>query len=256
MNAATQTKPKGVALVARPERVEAALWRRLRIEGAAECRERLFAQYQGLARALARRFGRSAGLAPSTFGDLEQAAYQGLLQAIDRFDPTRNVPFSAFARMRITGAVRDNAALLSEQGALSDFRRRRNRDRMQSISGDSDDGAKAASGQSALDRLADVAVELALALMLDQQERGSGDDDLHGSSDNAFDSLAWRQMLGKLADHIGELPEAEQRVIRQHYEQEMLFGEIATMLGVSKGRVSQLHKSALQRLRKKMRTVR
>mgnify|MGYP001577453906 CR=1 FL=1 len=245
------TQSRGLALVTRSERVEAALWRRLRSDGAVTCRERLFTMYQRLARSIARRYCRSTGLAPAMLPDLEQAAYQGLLQAIDHFDPNRNVPFAAFARLRVAGSVRDSVAHLTELGAQIDFRRRRDNDRLRSIAADA---TRPSAQSAAIDQLADVAVELALALMLDLQvHRG---DDLRGDHDNAFDSLAWRQLVGKLTWAIAELPDDEKLVIRQHYDNDILFAEIATMLGLTKGRISQIHKSALQRLSKKLRVRR
>jgi len=55
---------------------------------------------------------------------------------------------------------------------------------------------------------------------------------------------------------VTDLPEPERSVVRQHYQHDLPFAEIATMLGLSRGRISQLHKSALGKLRKSMKAVR
>jgi RNA polymerase sigma factor for flagellar operon FliA len=53
----------------------------------------------------------------------------------------------------------------------------------------------------------------------------------------------------QLASLVGQLPPAEQRIIRMHYQQGHPFDDIAAELHVTKGRVSQVHKRALGMLR-------
>ena len=103
----------GLDLLVRPRRVEASLWRRLRFEGEAECRERLFNLYIRLARSIASHNFRRRATAHFDRSDYEQLAYEGLLQAIDRYDPMRAVPFGAYARRRIEGNVADGIARMS-----------------------------------------------------------------------------------------------------------------------------------------------
>lgn len=245
----TKDQLRGIRIVARDERVEAALWRRLKTEGENEVREQLFNLHRNLARSIARSYARRARKDQLAISDLEQAAYRGLLEAIDRFDPYLQVPFAAFARSRISGSVTDAAAQLNEAGAQYAHDRKRSRERLRSIAGDEQQ-----SKGSALDRLGDIAVQLALSLMLEAEEREAGS--LGHRKENAFDTLAWRQMVAALARHVDELPGTERTVIVQHYHNDILFADIAAMLGISKGRVSQLHKSALQRMAKKMRGMR
>lgn len=245
------SKPTGLALVTRPDREEAALWRRLRELGDGQARELLFTRYLPLARSIARMELRKAGLDRGNLGDLEQAAYQGLLQAIDRYDPERQVPFSAFARIRIAGSVRDQSAQLSEVGAQLAYKRKRAKDQLDSIKSPA---APEAENKTALEQLAEIAVELAIAFMLEADERQAKP--LVGDLDNGFDSLAWRQLMAKLDDYVDDLPKDEMSVIRQHYQNDVLFSEIAAIMGISKGRVSQLHKSALQRLHRRMGPIR
>jgi RNA polymerase sigma factor for flagellar operon FliA len=66
---------------------------------------------------------------------------------------------------------------------------------------------------------------------------------------NAYESLAWRELQALITREIGQLPERESVIIRQHYENGVSFTHIAQLLGLSKGRVSQLHTSAIARLR-------
>lgn len=65
-------------------------------------RERLAAHFSPMACTLARRYGKTS----EPFEDLCQVAQLGLLKAIDRFDPTRGLPFAAFAVPTILGELR------------------------------------------------------------------------------------------------------------------------------------------------------
>jgi RNA polymerase sigma factor for flagellar operon FliA len=225
--------------------VEAALWRRLRGDSDTQSRDRLFAQYQDLAMSLAGRRARMLGADRATRSDLQQAGLQGLMEAINRFDPARNVPFAAYARRRINGAISDMLASMTERNAIGAQASRRLRERQRSII-DRNEHRPA----SPIEELTDIAVQLALSLLMEGQElSGEGQVIVH---DNAFDSLAWRQLSGHLASAITLLPDKERTVIVSHYHHDLLFADIAAQMGISKGRVSQLHKSALERLAKKI----
>jgi RNA polymerase sigma factor for flagellar operon FliA len=56
------------------------------------------------------------------------------------------------------------------------------------------------------------------------------------------------------AEVLGELPEKERHVISLYYYEELTQKEIAEVLGVSEGRISQLHSQALIHLKNKVRT--
>lgn len=239
----------GLRLLIRPERAEASLWRRFRATGHGRLRESLFDRYHRFARSLARRHARRNGLASDLREDLEQLAYSGLLEAIDRFDPRRGAPFMSFAAARIAGSMIDGLGSIDERGARLRFKRRVERERLASLAPE-DGGQEGATAQ-----LADLVTELALSLMLDTEGRAAPDD-LAGRPENGFDSLAWRETKALLSQRVDQLPEPEQSVIRHHYQHDLLFRQIAVMLGLSQGRVSQIHKAALARLRKSMRSIR
>jgi len=236
----------GLTLLTEPEREEAAVWRRYSARGDARLRESLFERYRKLAAGLAKRFSRRHQVSHDRSRDLEQFAYQGLLEAIDRFDPSLGVPFPGFASRRITGSIIDGLAQLDEAGARMRFQRLIERERLESLAG------ARSSRRSALDDLADLVADLALGLMLEAEERREQARN-SGQGENGFESLAWREMQTTLGLRVAELPEPERSVIRHHYQNDMLFAQIAAMLGLSRGRISQLHRSALEKLRKTMR---
>lgn len=232
----------GLGLLILPPREEAALWRRLRFERELLARERLFDRYRDVARTAAASQHRRRARHSLDRGDLEQFAYAGLLEAIDGYDPLRGVPFPPFARRRILGSIADGAARTSEIGAQLSARRRAETERLRSI------GLAADTQRSALDQLSETATALAIGLMLEDTSLIEPMDGADRRPD-PYESLAWREIQSLLGEAVERLPEREAIIMRQHYRHGVQFNQIALLLGISKGRVSQLHRQALERLR-------
>lgn len=241
-------REQGLEIVTDPDRVEASLWRRLRFEANERCREVLFTRYMPLARSLAGRHHKKQTSRSNDRGDLDHFAYEGLLQALDRFNPLLGVPFSAFARPRISGTILDGMARMSDVAAQLGHMRRRRRERLASLD-------PAAHTGDAVEQLADLAFDLAIGIMLDStgiMENDEGGD----PRANVYEGLAWRQAQSALAEEITRLPDSEGTVIRHHYQNGLNFATIADVLRLTKGRISQLHKSAIERLRHRLRHFR
>jgi RNA polymerase sigma factor for flagellar operon FliA len=235
---------RGLDLLVRPERAEALLWARLRFEKRQEAREPLFDRYRGFARSIAvrlRPWGQAANVE-----DAEQWAYTGLLQAIDSFDPLKGSPFRAYAKPRIAGCVRDGFARSGEIEAQWSSRRRQERERLRSLK-----IRQRAEPDDPIEALGAIAACLAIGLMLDGT-RLMGDNDAPDPAPSAYDSLAWRQRLVALEREVGRLSPAEASVIRQHYVNGLAFAQIAELMSLSRGRISQIHSAALAKLRKRL----
>ena len=161
----------------------------------------------------------------------------------------RGVPgasFQNFARRRILGSISDGVARMSEIDAQVSQRRRAERERMVSLA-----PAARAKGADAIPALSELAVGLALGLMLEGTRMVARDDGADPSP-TAYDSLAYRQLQARLGEAVHKLPAREALVVRHHYLNGLSFAQLAELLGVSRGRISQLHQSALERLRKKI----
>ena len=233
----------GLDLVLDPTRAEASLWRRARFEDDHPSREALFNRYLKLARSVAARYFRRRPPSGDR-GDVEQFAYEGLLQALDRFDPLQGVPFGAYARPRIAGNIADGMAQMSEVDVQISLRRRLQRERLRSLD-------LAADGDP-LTVLADLAVDLAVGLLLE----GTGMIDGGDERPDAYEGLAWRQAQAALVGELECLPDAQATVVRQHYHTGLSFAHIANLLKLSRGRISQLHRDAIERLRRRLRNHR
>jgi RNA polymerase sigma factor for flagellar operon FliA len=240
----------GLRLVERQREVEASWWRRLRFENDARCRERLFEHYQGFARSIAISELRRRPAYGLDRSDFLQLAYGGLLEAIDRFNPLHGAPFSAYARRRIRGAISDGLARSSEGGAQYNHARRLETERLRSL----DDPSMSQGGDDAIAQLSDIAVALALGLMIQSSNLAAAADGKELADLHAYESVAWRDVELSVLQEVEHLPEVEKTVLKQHYLQEMSFKDIASLLGLSKGRVSQLHRAALERLRARIRS--
>lgn len=227
----------GLLLLERPTLVEAALWRRLRLEEDEACRAALFDRYVNLARAIARHELKRRPAYGLDRGDFEQLAFSGLLEAIDRFDPMRGAPFEAFARHRIRGAVVDGIANSSEGAAQFNARRRLEQERLRALT-------RQGASESSIAELAELASALAIGMIA-----GNARLEHDGDGSGLYQSVAWRDLELQVLGEIGNLPETERTVIRQHYLNDVPFTEIARLLKLSKGRIAQIHRAAIMRIR-------
>jgi RNA polymerase sigma factor for flagellar operon FliA len=226
----------------------ALLWRRHRVQPTAALREKLFLHYLPFARRVAARHFRRRTDASIEFPDLCQMASEGLLEALDHYDPTLGTPFEGFAVSRVSGSILDGLAKLSEFREQLTYRSRMRRERARSILPAEADKLPVT---EAFDALVELAVGLALGFMLE----GTGiyvAEEQQDSGFNAYETLVWKEAVGRVEAELRDLPEKESTVIRCHYVDGLTFEQVGRLLGISKGRVSQIHKEALLRLRKRL----
>lgn len=231
-----------------PPDLDPDLWRELRRAPGGPARLKIFEAYLPFSRRIAASVRRRRPGTDVDMDDLRQYAAEGLLQAIDRFDPDKGAPFEAFASRRVSGCVIDGIGALNEARRQSSLRNRMRAERARSLRG-RDPGELSAG--DALQALSDLAVELALGFMLDDAA-AAAEIEREARSPGAYESLAWTETVQRLAAALDTLPEPETTIIRLHYLEGLEFARIADTLSLSRGRVSQIHASALQRLRKRL----
>lgn len=171
--------------------------------------------------------------------DFIQNATIGLLDAITRFDPARGVPFRSYARPRVRGAVFNGLrAILGERIQQPQDTR------FSARLGDLQDSGEG----SAFDQMVDTIVGLGVGYLLDEAS--------HGDSSASRDALAYAQTAQietRLLQAVSQLPERLKAIVLVHYFHYVPFKDIALQMGVTKGRVSQMHREALMRLRASLR---
>ncbi len=188
--------------------------------------------------------------------ELTSAGLTALVLAARSFDPTRGVPFTAFARTRIRGALldelrgRDWATRTVRQAA-----RRVDTARTQltaALGRTPTDVEVAQLLGCAVSELANVQedVHRAVVLSFHSQEAGSGiEERITDRSAGPEELLLQRERLGYLHDAIAALPDRLRHVITATFLQERSIADVAAELGVTESRVSQLRTEALGMIR-------
>lgn len=230
---------------------ESELWRRFADSGNAELRGRLIERYLPLTRAIAASLYAARVANDAEFADYMQYATMGLIEAVDAFDWRRGVRFNTFATYRIQGAIRNSIVNFSERREQVGLLVRLKHERLESIKAQGEGAApprRRRRDRARVQEMADVAVIWALSYLLD----GSGMLAPRGEShyvEHFYDGVELQQLRARLVALVDALPDQERRVVKYHYFQNLEFTEIARMFGVTKGRISQVHKRALQLLR-------
>lgn len=222
---------------------EASLWRRWRGEGDASAREALVESNMPFARAVAAQLYARRPHDGVGFDEYQQLALLGLVEAVDRYVPGRGAQFKTFATPRVRGSVLSGLERLSEREQQRAFHRRSAAERVASLQPE----VLPLDSDVLLERLAEISVGVALGLVLE----GSALTLAAGASwpGNAYQRLELRQLHDRLWGLVERLTPREREVVELHYRRALPFEEVARALRVTKGRVSQLHRQAVERLR-------
>jgi RNA polymerase sigma factor FliA len=241
------------------------LWLEFRRTGDKALRDRLILTYAPLVKYVAGRLG--SGLpAHVEEGDLVSYGLLGLIGAIERYDPDRDIKFETYAMMRIRGAIIDELRALDWvprsvrsrareiERAISELEAKLGR-----APEDEEIAAKIGVSVDELDEsLTDISRSSIAAL--DELWSVSGDGDQVSLLDTIEDTSGPRpaealdetELREALADAIARLPEREKLVVTLYYYEELTLREIGEVLGVTESRVSQLHTKAVLRLRSRL----
>jgi RNA polymerase sigma factor FliA len=192
--------------------------------------------------------------------DLISAGVVGLMDAFSKFDHTKKVQFKSYAQFRIRGAILDSLRTLDWSPREL---RRKGRAVEEAIRSVTQKLGRVPTEQ-------EIALEMELSLSDYQQLLGelkgleigslhmertedSGDEELAYIPGSPEEDPLFRCLQGemkqRLADAIEELPEKERMVLTLYYYEELTMKEIGLTLGVVESRVSQIHSSAVVRLR-------
>ncbi|RYY95983.1 MAG: sigma-70 family RNA polymerase sigma factor [Comamonadaceae bacterium] len=251
--AVTDADLPAAAAAASADDGEIALWQRLRAHDDAQARDALLALHLPYARIVAAAYYRKRFHDEIEFGEYHQFASLGLLEAMERYEPGRGAQFRTFAARRMHGAILDGIGRLTEKQQQIAARQRARAGQLQA----SKDLAASRTGlasatpprhpQQLMHYLAEVGVGLALQWMLEGTAMVEGPEP--AETVPFYRSAQIRQRRERLLQVVATLPHQEQAVIRGHYLQDKALDEVAAMLQVTRGRISQIHRQALARLR-------
>ncbi len=225
---------------------EGALWRRWCYEADAAARALLVERHMPYARALAARLYSRRPHDDIEFDDYLQYAMVGLVESVDRYSPERGAKFTTFAMTRINGAILNGLGRLTERQQQIAFRRRLAAERIASLV---PDALSTDPTEQLLADLAEIGVGVALGVILEGTGMVLGQPDELPGDAYAHARAELRQLHERLWGLMDRLTEREREIIELHYRRGKRFDEIAEKLGLTKGRISQLHKQAVLRLR-------
>jgi RNA polymerase sigma factor for flagellar operon FliA len=251
------------------KKTEEELWIEYGKTQSPQLRDAFIRQYMPLVKYVAGKV--SAGMPGSVeFDDLVGFGQFGLLDAINKFDPDKNVKFKTYAVTRIRGAIFDELRHL-------DWVPRSVRQKSRSIE-DAIVTVESKLGRPASDE--EIAKEMGLSLddyhktvmkvsgtsvlslndvwySGDESDSMSIGDSIESPSSMNPDAIVEREDVRRvIIEAINELPEKEKMVLVLYYHEDLTFREIGQVLQVSESRISQLHTKANLRLRAKLTNIR
>jgi RNA polymerase sigma factor FliA len=242
------------------------LWREYRRSGDHGIRDRLILTYAPLVKYVAGRLG--SGLpAHVDEGDLVSYGLLGLIAAIERYDPDRDVKFETYAIARIKGSILDELRAMDWvprsvrsrareiERAIADLESKLGR-----APSDEEIATKVGISQEELeDSLTDISRSSIAALDELWTVSGSGGDQIalidtieDESVPDPQSAMSATEMKEAIADAIARLPEREKLVVTLYYYEDLTLREIGEVLGVTESRVSQLHTKAILRLKARL----
>jgi RNA polymerase sigma factor for flagellar operon FliA len=244
------------------------VWSSYKKTGDEKAREQLVLAYSPLVKFVAGRM--SSGLpAHIEESDLISYGLLGLIGAIERFDPKREIKFETFAVSRIKGSIIDELRSL-------DWVPRSVRAKAREIES-TQTKLEHELGRVPTDREVADALEMSIddfqeSLLQISNSTVVALDELWTVSDSSGDQvslldtmkdpnavdpareLGVSQLKDRLANAISRLPEREKLVIALYYYENLTLREIGEVLGVTESRVSQLHTKAVLRLKSRLQT--
>jgi RNA polymerase sigma factor for flagellar operon FliA len=241
------------------------LWQEYRQTRDRALRDRLILTYAPLVKFVAGRLGATL---PSHVDEQDLVSYGllGLIGAIERFDPGREIKFETYAIARIKGAIIDELRSLDWvprsvrtrareiERAIAELERT-----LMRAPTDVEIAEKVGITENELgDSLTEISRTSIAALDELWSPSGSGDqisliDTIEDQSGpNPEVSLEQTELKEALGEAISRLPEREKLVVTLYYYEELTLREIGEVLGVTESRVSQLHTKAVLRLKARL----
>lgn len=237
------------------------LWERYRKNRTQELREQIIIEYAPLVKLVAGRLNMYLGYNVE-YEDLVSYGVFGLIDAIDKFDMTKDVKFETYASLRIRGAILDQIRKM-------DWIPRTVRQKQKKI----DEAIKVIetrTGRTASDE--EIATELGLSeeellgwqsqlkvtnvVSLNEYVEQGTEPVMETRGNSHFiqpeELIEQNELKEMLARAMEQLTEKESKVILLYYYEEMTLKEISRILEVSESRISQLHTKALSKMQKIM----
>lgn len=191
--------------------------------------------------------------------DLISAGIKGLLEALNKYNPSLNIPLISFIDYRIRGAIVDE--IRSMDVFSKEFRKKvenvkKTYKSLKNSGKDPTDEEIAASLNITQKELQEIYQSITASEIISLDNfvvTKNGDTlnllDIISDEKDIFEDIKFRELKQKLSSAIEKLSETEKLVISLYYYEELNMKEIAQVLGISLSRVSQIHGKTLLKLK-------
>ena len=192
--------------------------------------------------------------------DMVQAGMIGLFEALKGYDESKGASFETYSRIRIQGAMIDEVrrcdwtprSVYKKSREISEAVRTIEREKGR----DAKDNEVAELLDISMDEYYSMVKHAAGCQLLSYEDialaGGCQDEYRTGDFNGPYHNMQEESFKLGLADRISSLPERERLVISLYYDDEFNLREIGEILGITEGRVCQIHSQALIRLRARM----
>jgi len=237
-------------------------WRRYLANRSIEDRNALVVHYMDLVQNHAARLSRKLSTQVS-YDDICSAAFDGLIEAVESYDPKHKTKFETFCQQRIFGAVMDWLRSLDPQSrTVRTFEKRRQQatEQLDAEEGHSPSDREIAARMnldvprynelSKLSQMGKAVHFSAMGRREDLRSSGSGYgwDIRDPNSEDPSQNLRRKT----LTEYLGKgLTREERLTLVLYYYEDLTMAEIGRVLNLSESRVSQMHKNILARLRER-----
>jgi RNA polymerase sigma factor for flagellar operon FliA len=197
--------------------------------------------------------------------DLISCGVIGLMDAIDKFDPTRDNKFKTYAEFRIRGSILDELRAqdwvprsVREKAKMIERAYAKLEGELGRPATDEEMCAELDVTQDEFYSLLNKAKSVSLLNIDDSASFNRGDKKLlmglleHRRSSNPFAAVNYKRCQDIIKDGIKSLPEKQRLVLSLYYYEDLNLKEIGQVLDVTESRVSQLHTQAILKLRAKL----
>jgi RNA polymerase sigma factor FliA len=194
--------------------------------------------------------------------DLVHAGILGLIDAVDKFDPQKNVQLKSYARFRIRGAILDSLRQMDWSPRTLRRQARRLEQASHELTGElghspsmPEIACKLGLPIEDFEHLLGELRGLRLGSLDIWSEEGTGEEGLalaFRPEEDPFQVTFGREMRHLLGEALSELNEKEREVVDLYYLEELTMKKTGEILGIGESRVSQIHAAALLHLRARL----
>ena len=237
------------------------MWEQYSLTKSPEIKEKIIIHYASLVKYIAGRMNMYLGQNVE-YDDLISYGVFGLIDAIDKFDLTKEVKFETYASLRIRGAIIDN---IRKMDWVPRSLRKNQKDLEKAYTQLENTLGRPATDEEMITFLnvskkefddiikkSSIATLISLEQYVDQGQTVGDFNNSNDSIEHPESYVEKMEVQDTLKDAIDKLPEREKKVVTLYYFEELMLREISEIMGVSESRISQLHTKGISRLKGKL----